>query len=149
VLNLNINNKLHLLEQNGNLLWESHDEYGGSKNLFQRTADLPGDARYRFLKQRLEPGPENTVLVPVNEGSSMSALWRKYNRSHLEALTYNGYSLVERWRTKSQSGYLADFRLADIDNDGAKEIVMIVQFAQGGWLDSSTGVSSLLFYELE
>jgi hypothetical protein len=149
LLNLNIDNKLQLLEQDGSLMWESQEEYGGSKNLLQREGAIPGDPRYRFLKQRLEAGPENTVLIPVNEGSGMTDLWRKYSKSHLEALTYDGYSLVERWRTKPLSGYLADYRLADIDNDDTNELVMIVQFAQGDWLDSTSGISALVFYEMQ
>jgi hypothetical protein len=101
------------------------------------------------VQQRLEAGHVNTVLVPVNKGSRMTRLWQKYKQSHIEALTFDGYSMVELWRTKPQNGYLADYRLADADNDGVDEIVMIVQFAQGGWLKSSEGNSALLFYELQ
>ncbi len=148
LVNLNINDTLELLESNSSPVWESSDYYGGSQNSFERRDQLREGARYRFLKQRIETGPENTVLVPVNEGSRLTSM-RKFKQSHLEALVYDGYSMVERWRTQPQGGYLADYRLADADNDGADEIVMLVQYAQGSWLDSSSGISALLFYEIQ
>jgi hypothetical protein len=149
IVNIDSNDKLRLLEQSGNPLWESSEYYGGSLNTFKRHDKTREGNRYRYLKPRVEPGPDNAVLVPVNKGSRLTSLWRKFNQSHLEALSFDGYSMVERWRTEPQSGYLADYRMADIDNDGVKEIAMIVQFSQGRWSDSQTGSSALIFYEMQ
>lgn len=149
IVNINVNDKLQLLDQDGGPLWESAEYYGGSLSSFERYDQARGGTRYRYLKQRIEPGPDNTVLVPVNKGSRLTSLFRKFNQSHLEALTYDGYSMVERWRTMPQNGYMGDYRMADIDNDGANEIVMIMQYSQGDWTDSQTGSSALLFYEMQ
>lgn len=149
IVNIDVNDKLQLLDQTGDLLWESSDYYGGSKSFFERKDHARQSTRYRYVKPRIEPGPDNTVLVPVNKGSRMTSFMRKFNQSHLEALSFDGYSMVEHWRTQPQGGYMADYRMADVDNDGAKEIVMIVQFSQGGWTESSAGNSALIFYEMQ
>lgn len=147
---LNINDKLQVLESSGATLWESSDYFGGSETSFERSSGLAdGSTRYAFLPPRLEPGPDGTVLVPVNEGSRTFSAFRAFNSSHLKAVAFDGYSLVERWRTKPQGGYLGDFRMADADNDGVAEIVMLVMFSRGGMLKGSYGNSALLIYEMQ
>ena len=148
---LNINDKLQLLDPSGMTLWESSDYFGGSETSFERPdgSVQGGQTRYAFIPPRLEPGPAGTVLVPVNEGNRTFTAFRKFNSSHLKALAYDGYSLVERWRTKPQGGYLGDFRMADADNDGAQEIVMLVMFSHGGLLEGGQGNAALLIYEMQ
>lgn len=148
---LNVNDRLQVMEPNGAVLWESTDYFGGSEVSFARqdgTAQGMG-TRYAFVNPRMGLGPEETVLVPVNEGQRTFNAFRSFNSSHLKAVAFDGYSLVERWRTKPQGGYLADFALADADNDGAQEIVMLVQYSRGGLLKSSYGNSALLIYEMQ
>lgn len=151
VATLDVNDKLQVLESGGGQLWESNDYFGGSQVSFERPDGTASGAgtRYAFLKPRLEVGPEGTVLVPVNEGSRTFSAFRSFNGSHLAAVSFDGYGLVERWRTKPQGGYLGDFRMADADNDGAPEIVMLVMFSQGGLFKASSGNSALLIYEMQ
>ena len=149
IANLNINDKLQVVDPTGGIIWESADYFGGSETSFERPDGTSGAAtRYAFVEPRLEPGPDGTVLVPVNEGSRTFSAFRAFNSSHLKAVTYDGYSLVERWRTKPQGGYLGDFRMADADNDGVDEIIMLVMFSRGG-LVGSYGNSALLIYEMQ
>jgi len=151
IARLNINDKLQVLEPGGGLLWESSDHFGGSETSFERPdgSSQGMGMRYVFINPRLEPGPEETVLVPVNEGSRTFNAFTTFNNSHLKAVAYDGYSLVERWRTKPQGGYLGDFRMADADNDGAPEIVMLVMFSHGNWTKTNYGNTALLIYEMQ
>ena len=151
IARININDKLQVIEPTGGLLWESSDYFGGSETSFARPdgASQGMGTRYVFINPRLETGPDGTVLVAVNEGSRTFSAFRSFNSSHLKAVAYDGYSLVERWRTKPQGGYLGDFRMADADNDGDPEIVMLVMFAHGNWVKTSSGNSALLIYEMQ
>lgn len=148
---LNINDRLQVLEASGATLWESSDYFGGSENSFERPDGTAQGSmtRYAFIQPRIEPGPDGTVLVPVNEGNRTFNAFRQFNSSHLKAVTYDGYSLVERWRTKPQGGYMGDFRMADADNDGAPEIVMLVMYSRGTWGKVNYGNSALLIYEMQ
>jgi hypothetical protein len=150
IANLNANDKLEVLDPAGTVIWESSDYFGGSESSFERPEATQGaGTRYVFIKQRIEPGPEGTLLIPVNEGNRVVSAFRTFSSSHLKAVTYDGYSLSERWRTKPQGGYLADFRMADADNDGAPEIVMLVMFSRGSTLKGGYGNAALLIYEMQ
>jgi hypothetical protein len=148
--NLNINDKLQVLEMGGAPMWESGEYFGGSEASFERPDGMVEmGSRYAFLKPNLKPGPNGTILAPVNEGNRLFGSLRQYKSSHLRAVSFDGYSLVERWRTKPQGGYMADFTMADADNDGVDEIVMLVMFAHGSWFKTKYGNSALLIYEMQ
>ena len=40
--------------------------------------------------------------------------------------------MVENWRTKKITGYVADYQFKDIDNDGENEIVLALVISVGG-----------------
>lgn len=150
IASLTIDDKLKLVDPTGGQLWESSETVGGSETTFERQVQESGAMnRFAFLKARLESLPDGTVLVPVNEGVRATSLFRQFRNSHLRAVGYDGYSMVEKWRTRPQGGYLADFRVADADNDGADEIVMAVLFSHGNMLDGGYGNSAVLVYELQ
>jgi len=150
IANLNSNDKLQVIDPAGGVVWESSDYFGGSESSFERAdGDTAGSTRYVFVAPRLEPGPEGTVLVTVNEGSRTFNAFRQFSSSHLKAVAHDGYSLVERWRTKPQGGYLADFRMADADNDGVLEIAMLIMYSHGDWGKVNYGNSALLIYEMQ
>jgi len=73
--------------------------------------------------------------------------FRRFKKSRLVSLSWNGFALMENWQTASQPGYLGDFSLADADNDGKDELVMAVKFQHGGLTDKAR--SSIVIYELE
>ncbi len=147
---LNVNDKLQVLEPNGATMWESSDYFGGTETSFERPDGLTGaTTRYAFIPAQLDLAPDGTILVPVNEGSRTFGAFRSFNSSHLKAVAFDGYSLVERWRTKPQGGYLGGFSMADADNDGTSEIVELVMYSHGGMVKSSYGNTALLIYEMQ
>jgi hypothetical protein len=135
----------------GKRLWESNRKYGGSSAGIDRPVniharDAEGD-RTQWLRSRIMLSPNGEVLVPVNEGTRRFAQWRSFKSSYMAALTWNGHVMQERWRTIDQNGYLADFRLADADNDGVDELVTFMGYNEGGFL--TTAKSGLVIYEMQ
>ena len=47
-----------------------------------------------------------------------------YNNSEIYSLVWDGIGLSENWRTRKIHGYIADFQIKDIDNDGKDELVV-------------------------
>ena len=80
----------------------------------------------RYLKPRLLAGPEGTLLVPANHGGGFLEKIRRFKSFEIKALRWNGMDMTPEWETQEEPGYLADFRLADADNDGQAELVMAV-----------------------
>ena len=54
--------------------------------------------------------------------------------------------MVENWRTKKISGYVADYQFKDIDNDGENEVVLALVLSVGG---STKGRSVIVSYYSE
>jgi hypothetical protein len=89
----------------------------------------------------------NEILAVQNDGQRMTANFREFKNSRIVSLAWNGFALVEQWQTAAQRGYLADFALADADNDGTDELVMAVKFKHKGMIDEAR--SAVVIYELE
>ena len=49
---------------------------------------------------------------------------RNYKSGVLHFLTWDNVGLSVKWQTKKQSGAIVGYALADVDNDGAKELVI-------------------------
>jgi len=145
-----INEKLEIVDNDGNLMWGNGEVLGGSQTYIVSQgptvrADMPS---HQFFKARLATLHGDTVLVPLNEGSSRMFYKREFNKSKLLAMQWDGYAMKEVWHTEPQGGYLADFRVADVDNDGKEEIVMGILFNQGGMANSVQKRSALVVYEV-
>ncbi|MFA5516413.1 MAG: VCBS repeat-containing protein [Desulfuromonadales bacterium] len=144
--------ELQIVDAAGETIWHSSERVGGSEAFVERLdpAKDPAEGpatRNAFVPARLATAPDGTLLVPVNEGSRVLRRVRSFDRSHLRAMVWNGFALQEVWRTSPQPAYLADFRLADADNDGQAEIVQALVFARKGFL--SKGRSALAIFELQ
>jgi hypothetical protein len=148
--NLSLNDNLQVLTPDGRKLWQSDTYFGGREAYIEREdPDVVRDIETRFvyLKARLLAGPAGELLVPVNEGSRLVSKLREFKSSQLKALVWDGFSLREAWATRPQGGYLADFQVADIDNDGVTELVMAILFTHGGMKASPR--AALVVYELQ
>lgn len=148
---INIFDHLKVLRPNGDLLWESDERFGGSEEFIERidpgrSASVGPNTRNLFTQKRMIPGEGGVVLVPVNEGSRALRSTRSFDKSRISAMAWNGFNLQELWHTHPQQGYLADFRLADVDNDGKKELVQGVVFTRKGLMRK--GRSALGVFEL-
>lgn len=127
--------------------WESSDNYGGSEEFFyNRKEKHTDDLQPIYIQKRLIKLPSGEVLVAQNEGTRVLQRYRNFTKSNVTAFRWDGYSLVETWRTSRQNGYLADFTVADADNDGQDELVMAVKFSNKNILQK--GRSTVVIYEL-
>lgn len=150
---LSINDYLQVLNTAGEQLWESSDYFGGSESYFER-ADISsrswsGESRRVYIQARLERGSADEILVTANKGSRLMASSRKFTEGRVVAFKWDGHALQEVWHTQSQKGYLADFRLADVDNDGQNEMAMAIGSSKGGFGRKANGRSNLTVIEMQ
>jgi hypothetical protein len=149
---LNQFDKLKVFNASGEVLWESEERFGGSEIYFERIDPALNPAagpnkRYAFLHPRIELGPDGVLLVPFNEGRRTTSHSKNFEKSSVRGMVWTGNSLQESWHTRPQSAYLADFRLADINNDGQAEMVMAQVFLREGI--GRKGRSALVVYQME
>jgi hypothetical protein len=138
---------LHVTTPGGASLWESADHFGGTEVFFYNGESSNKElVQPIFIQKRLLTLPTGEILAAQNEGFRALDRYRNFNKSRVIALKWDGFTLRETWSTAEQGGYLADFSLADADNDGQDELVMVVKFKQQNLLQK--GRSAVVIYEL-
>ncbi len=139
---------LKVINAQGSEMWSSADYYGGSETCFfnrpENKYDMPVPT---CMTPRLLRMPDNSIIAAQNVGQRIMERYRKFLKSQVVAMGWNGFSLVESWRTAGQAGYLGDFAIADADNDGQQELVMVVKFKHKGLIDKAR--SAVVIYELQ
>ncbi|PKN12325.1 MAG: hypothetical protein CVU69_07510 [Deltaproteobacteria bacterium HGW-Deltaproteobacteria-4] len=133
---LNAYDNLVVRAENGEVLQESDGIYGGSEAFIPRLDPLRhssnDEVRYVYPAPRLEVVGSNTFLAPANIGSRTFKRHRLFKESRLDLLQWDGAQLRPLSSGRVESGYLVDYRYADIDNDGRKELASLLVTARPG-----------------
>jgi hypothetical protein len=145
---VNAADKLFVTTPQETPLWESEVPYGGSEVFFYNAEDSQNElAQPVYIQQQAIQLPSGEILVAQNDGNRTLQRLRNFKKSRVVAMKWDGFTLHESWRTSEQAGYLADFTLADADNDGQEELVMVIKYSQKNLLQK--GRSTIVIYELD
>ena len=150
---------IHLQKVTGapELIWRSDEVYGGTNSSFtpsyssgtRSMVDQP-DAIYmkpRILTYDLNKDGKKEVIV-IKNLSAMGRVLKNmplFTSAEVYNLEWDGIGLGEVWRTKKISGYVADYQIRDIDNDGQDEIVLALVLSVGPTIKTN---SCLVAYKL-
>ena len=131
---LNPYDNLVIRAENGEILQEGDEIYGGSEAFIPRAdtqrAGSEQDTRHVYPPPRFEVVGSNYLLAPANLGSRTFKRQRLFKQSRLDLLQWDGAQLRPVSSGRIESGYLADYRYADIDNDGKKELASLLVTAR-------------------
>lgn len=124
---------LNICTPDGLGLWQSQDSFGGSELKIDINQNREGvSADPTFIGPRLLVNADQEILVIQNYGQRILARNRFFGSSRLVAFKWTGGVLEERWSTPRQNGYMPDFTLGDVNNDGREDIAVIIQIKRGG-----------------
>ncbi|MEK7679365.1 MAG: VCBS repeat-containing protein [Deltaproteobacteria bacterium] len=119
--------------------WRSEEFYGGTLNLLELEeygASSPDEKSIfiegRFLKSDNGQGLVIKRNIPGGLGR-YSAVVRSYVKGGVLGLRWDKGSFIEDWKTREVKGHIADFFIDDLDNDGVKELVMLVVEDSAGY----------------
>ena len=151
---------LRIVSPSGELKWKSDDQYGGSDKYFERYFEKDATSEKNISKKKNYVQPrilvmdtnkddEKEIIIGRNDSQTGRIFkdTRMYHKSEIQNLGWNGISLVENWRTKKIDGYLSDFQIKDVDNDGENELVVAVILRYD--LMQVKTKSTVLIYELK
>jgi len=137
VLYLDDSEYVRIVSPSGDLKWKSDENYGGSDKYFERNFEKDATSERNISKKKIYVQPRILVMDTNKDGEKEIIIGRNdsqtgrifkdtrmYHRSEIQNLAWNGISLVENWRTKKIDGYLSDFQVKDVDNDGDNELVV-------------------------
>jgi hypothetical protein len=126
-------------------IYKSDDNYGGSNTVIVNDNLSPDDEnKFTFINSRIltmdgKDGKKEIVIV--KNLSSVGRVLKNvkvFTSSEIYDLEWDGLGLVENWKTRKISGYVADYQLKDIDNDGQKEIVLALVLSVGSSLSEQS-----------
>lgn len=131
-------------------IYKSEEVFGGSNMYIEHYGeDIPGND-YTFyntyLNARIIPydinkdGKRELIVVKNLTASRILKNVKIFTASEFYNLEWDSLGLVENWHTRKMSGYVADYQIKDIDNDGEDEIVMALVTSAG----SLTGRESVI-----
>jgi TolB-like protein len=147
--------EIRIMNQSGDELWEGTDPFGGSTLYFALPLEGAGDIENRkYLPMRIWCRDVNSdgkpEVIAVNNHGKLSRLldqFRKFTKSHIESLTWDGLGLMPFWRTPTISGHVRDFFVGDFNNDGTDELVAAVILKEGSII-GTTPKSTVIAYKL-
>jgi len=125
------------------LIWRSDEVFGGSNNYFDITnkKNSNADKENAFVNLRILTYDTNKdgkkEIIIVKNLSSVGRIFKNlklFTSSEIYNLEWDGMGLAENWRTKKINGYVADYCIKDVDNDGKAEIVLAVVMSVGASL---------------
>jgi TolB-like protein len=140
---------------NNNLIWRSDDVFGGSNNYFENIDKTqPGEnEKSAYVNLRIHTYDTNNdgkkeIIIVKNIDSTGRAFKRIkfFTSSEIYNLEWDGMGMAENWRTKKINGYVADYCIKDIDNDGKPEIVLALVLSVGASLSEK---SVIVVYRLD
>jgi TolB-like protein len=136
------------------LIWKSDDVYGGSNNYIENIDKTnpsdKGNSAYvnlRILTYDTNKDGKKEIII-VKNLSSVGRIFKNFKlftSGEIYDLEWNGLGMAEKWRTKKIDGYVADYCLKDIDNDGKPEIVLALNLN----VAISKGRSVIVIYKLD
>jgi len=155
---------LSILSQEGRTLWRSREKFGGTsiyydtlkkKDITFRPYEAPPWRVYipgRILIRDLDGDGISEVIVNKNEFSTGTFFERVriYEKGEIHNLIWEGDSLTTNWKTREIRGYIADYQIRDVDNDGNEELVVAAVAPEeefSGHL-SRKSRSNILFFKL-
>jgi hypothetical protein len=166
IINLDKFDRLNILSEDGKTQWRSGDLFGGTNNFYDTIKKM--DEHYRgtprpyrvyipgrILVKDLNGDGIPQVIVNKNEFASGRIIERAkiYEKGEIRCLTWDENELTTNWKTREIKGYITDYQIKDVDNDGSEELVVSVvgssiagEGISGAFSWKST--SNILFFKL-
>jgi len=142
--------------KNDDLIWRSDEVYGGSNNYLddnETNKPMSEEKRSTYINLRILTIDTNNdgkkEIIMIKNLSSVGRLLKNlklFTSSEIYNLEWDGLGMAENWRTKKINGYVADYVIKDIDNDGKPEIVLALILSIG---TSIREKSVIVVYELD
>ncbi|MCF8067265.1 MAG: VCBS repeat-containing protein [Desulfobacterales bacterium] len=130
---------LRVLDSEGDMKWGSPNSYGGpniyidartiSSNPNKISPEESSKERFYLLSRIIAGDFDNDgktdVIIANNIDSSGGYVKKKrvYTGGYLECITWDNIGEIQKWKTREVSGNISGYTVADINNDGTKELI--------------------------
>jgi len=146
---------IRLIDPTGGVMWKGGEKYGGSMLYYLMPKVERGTENRQYLPMRLIVGDidddgKNEVIVARNHDivDKFLKTFRKFTKTHIESLFWDGIGLAVNWKTYEIAGHISDFAVGDFDNDGMNELIATVILKDGDIIGTSPQ-SVVIAYDLK
>ena len=135
----NDSDQIRLVSLSGQPIWSSGETFGGSSLFMHGPKQGQGDPepKYylpgRLLVEDIQGNGKAELITFRNfeaTGDRLKRL-RAYLEGEIVTLIWEGSGLREEWKTQKYKGHIRDLCLADIDNDGTRDLVALLVKKEG------------------
>jgi TolB-like protein len=150
--------RLSIVSADGKFSWRSRARYGGTKNFYDTKKkrdpawgkEIGPDWRVyipgRIIAKDLDGDGIKEVIINRNQRTSrLTDRSRNFDMGEIYSLVWQDGYLDTQWKTREINGYIPDFQLRDVDNDGEEELV-VAAVDLGSITEKVT--STILFFKL-
>ena len=151
--------RLSILSRDGKFSWRSSGRFGGTNMYYEtlKTRDPTGGREAipsriyipgRILIRDLDGSGTPEVIACRNIPSGkLSTRTRSFETGEIYCLVWEEDNLITNWKTREINGYIADYQVKDVDNDGQEELVVGVGKSESS-LTGTKVTSNILFFKL-
>jgi hypothetical protein len=156
---LNEFDRLILVNPDGKAIYTSSEHFGGTEIFYDTTKkrDIvyrPSDSlskrifiKGRILIRDLDKDGLGEVIINKNEASlGVMERVKTYEKGEIVNLVWDEVNLIQNWTTQLLNGYITDYQIRDVDNDGEEELVAAVVTPGGALTGKATSV--IVFFKL-
>jgi TolB-like protein len=157
-VHLNSLDRLVLMTPDGKTVFTSRDHFGGteiyydtwaSRDIVYRPSDRIAKRIFitgRVLVKDLDKDGIDEVIVNKNEASlGVMERAKSYEKGEIVNLVWDQSNLAQNWSTQQLAGYITDFQIKDVENNGEEELVVALVMPGEG-LESKRS-SVILFFK--
>jgi TolB-like protein len=139
------NDRLNLLDAQGESLQKTSEYYGGTLN-FIVTNPRWDDSKSHSIRQNnlfipariliadLDGDGKNEIIINQNKSSTygLTNRFKAFSDGKVVSLSWNGIALDPNWESRQLNGCLSDYKIKDLDNDGKADLVVAMLQERGG-----------------
>jgi TolB-like protein len=133
-------------------IYKSDDVFGGTNSYIEAYGeDIVGNDvtfYYSYLNSRIlaydinKTGKRDLIVLKNLTASRILKNVKIFTSSEFYNLGWDSMGLSENWRTRKMGGYVADYQIKDIDNDGKDEIVMALVTSSGSMVGRESVIAA-------
>ncbi len=157
-LSINQHDRLTLISDTGKEEWDSTDKYGKTNNYWLLGAPGGDDGyqerayfnpRIKFFPMGEEKKEKAFIITNTEAGGGSIGRIKRFKEGRIGIMAWNGIALTPVFQTVPLQGWISDFDIADIDNDGTKELVISVVTGSKLAILAKDKASNIISYKLE
>ncbi len=136
-------NHIRVFDKRGDNWWTSSVSFGGNRKQIERNDGNRVDRNSYFcIPQRIhvadmDNNGRHEIIAVKNSGLRLLSKNLDLNSGHIECLAWNGTEAEQKWRSP-ETGYISDYIVEDINNNGRDELIYSVVEKETGFFSRKT-----------